>query len=99
MQVESVLGSLVMDEKGDLFGVNSWGGVNYNGVVFELQRLNDGWRLRILYAFPNDSGDNFNVKTGLVRDSQGHLYGTTASGGTGAACNALGCGTVYEITP
>jgi uncharacterized repeat protein (TIGR03803 family) len=98
MQVESVLGRLVMDEKADLFGVNSWGGANGSGVVFELQRMKDGWRPRILHAFAS-SGDNFNIKTELVLGSQGHLYGATRAGGIETACNGVGCGTVYEVTP
>lgn len=95
----TVLGRLVMDEKGDLFGVSLWGGANDNGVVFEFQHRKDVWRPKILFAFPNDSGGSFNLKAGLVLDSQGHLYGSTRSGGIDAACNSVGCGTIYEVTP
>jgi uncharacterized repeat protein (TIGR03803 family) len=91
-----VLGRLVMDEKGNLFGVSSESRGNNSGVVFELKRLQDSWSLKILYAFPNDESGN---KAGLVLDSQGHLYGTTPTGGSGIGCNGQGCGTVYEVTP
>jgi hypothetical protein len=94
-----VLGRLVIDEKGDLFGVTVFGGANDNGTVFELLRQKDGWRPKILSSFPDSGDGTFNVKAGLVLDSQGQLYGTTRSGGSGIGCGSGGCGTIFEVTP
>jgi uncharacterized repeat protein (TIGR03803 family) len=92
-------GRLVADEKGDLFGVTSQGGANGTGIVFELERLKNGWTERILHTFGSSgSGDGQNPDVGLVLDAQGRLYGTTGTGGTGTACSG-GCGTVYEVMP
>lgn len=92
-------GRLVMDANGDVFGVASQGGANSTGIVFELERLENGWKEKILHTFGSKgSGDGQNPGVGLVLDTQGHLYGTTQYGGVGAACTG-GCGTVYEITP
>ena len=45
-------------------------------------------------AFPTSS---------LIADSSGNLYGTTSEGGGSTNCSsgktAVGCGTVYELTP
>jgi uncharacterized repeat protein (TIGR03803 family) len=36
----------------------------------------------------------------LIRDKSGHLYGTTAGGGSSSGCTSPGgCGTVFELTP
>jgi uncharacterized repeat protein (TIGR03803 family) len=37
-------------------------------------------------------------EAGLIADKEGALYGTTANGGSGV-CNAIGCGTVFKLTP
>ncbi len=50
---------------------------------------------KILYTFTN-SGDGGYPQSGLIVDSKGNLYGTTAGGGTGTYCH---CGTVFELNP
>jgi uncharacterized repeat protein (TIGR03803 family) len=53
---------------------------------------------KVLLRFNGKNGSS--PTSGLVFDSAGNLYGTTASGGTsGSACNGIGCGTVFELTP
>jgi hypothetical protein len=94
-------GRLVVDASGDLFGVTSRGGDgtnNENGTLFEVKRSKNGWKERIVHSFAG-SPDGANPSAGLVSDSQGHLYGTTQTGGSGTGCNQSGCGTVYEVTP
>ncbi len=93
------VGRLLTDSEGNWFGVTSTGGAGRDGggTVFELERLNGGWNEEVLHRFQG-SDDGRTPRAGLVRDSQGHLYGTTQFGGTGAGCNS-GCGTVYEVTP
>ena len=84
---------LTLDAAGDLYGT-TWGGGLGNGTVFELSPGSGGvWTLKTLYTFgslPHDGSDPF---TGVVFDSNGNLFGTTATGGW------YGCGTVYELSP
>ena len=87
---------LVMDAEGDLFGTTTGGGPGCTaagcGTVFELSPNGDGtYREGIIYAFAGGPGDGAVPYGGLVQDLQGHLYGTTAYGGT------YGSGTVFEL--
>jgi uncharacterized repeat protein (TIGR03803 family) len=46
-----------------------------------------------------DKADGANPNAGLVQGTDGNLYGTTVSGGTGVYCNpGPGCGTIFKIT-
>jgi hypothetical protein len=97
---ENPLGKLEKRSDGVLFGVTSRGGKSDagSGTVFELEPSEtNGWRERILHSFAGGR-DGSNPLAGVVSDSQGHLYGTTQTGGSGTGCNES-CGTVYEITP
>lgn len=68
-------------------------------------RPNDTWTETVLYSFCqiSDGGfcsDGMEPTAGLVADSAGNLYGTTAHGG-GENCPAGdgGCGTIFELSP
>jgi len=81
--------SLVMDTKGNLYGVTEVGGVGA-GVVFKVNIKTK--TETVLYTFK--ALKNGEVPTaGLVRDSKGNLYGTTAAGGGRASF-----GTVFKLT-
>ncbi len=77
----------------------------YNGcgTVYELSPNSDGtWAEQVIYNFcSNDAGGNCldgrQPMAGMVLDSAGNLYGTTAQGGN-AICN-FGCGIVFELSP
>jgi uncharacterized repeat protein (TIGR03803 family) len=56
----------------------------------------DNWKATVLHSF--DSWDGSAPQSGLIFDAAGNLYGTTVTGGT-YPCGALGCGTVFELTP
>jgi len=64
------------------------------GTVFELTPTEAGWNFKVLHTF-HGGEDGANPSSSLVFDSNGNLYGTTVSGGTG--CGGYGCGTVFEL--
>jgi uncharacterized repeat protein (TIGR03803 family) len=92
---QSLLGSLVFDKEGNLYGTTSYGGPNNVGTVFELSPgANGAWTEKTLYAFGANGTDGAQPQANLVFDSEGNLYGTTEQGtGTG------GNGVVFELTP
>ena len=89
-------GNLVADSVGNLYGTAIGGGVAGNGVVFKLDPVTG--KLTVLYSFTGLGGDGFPPGYGVVRDSDGNLYGTTVGGGIQADC-ANGCGTVFKLDP
>ena len=94
-------GGLAIDQNGNLFGTAWLGGTCGScGLVFELSpptRQGGRWRYQIIHDFQDDGRDGINPRADLTVDAQGtHLFGTTASGGTGG-CEG-GCGTVFELT-
>ena len=98
------LGDLIRDAAGNLYGTTVSGG-NQNqrycndgisqgcGLVFELSpTTGGGWKETVLYEFTGGV-HGMSPQAGLVQDAAGNLYGTTQSGGAGAA------GVVFELTP
>jgi uncharacterized repeat protein (TIGR03803 family) len=100
---------LLREPDGDLFGVTDIGGVKCAGVgcstVFELAPAGAGYAFRVLYRFtgPPDGADA--EWAGLIPGPARTMIGATRSGGTARNCadggpgGALGCGTIYQITP
>jgi len=86
------LGGLIVDPQGNLWGTTSGGGSGTSGTVFELVPNSGTYLLNIVYDFAT-SGDGSNPEAGLLMDSQGNLYGTTADGGS--ATNSQG--TIFEL--
>ena len=107
---------LILDATGNMYGTTFEGGAgpcNLNshykyrtpstcGVVFKLDTAGTE---SVLYSFTGDP-DGANPAAGLVRDSTGNLYGTTAAGAV--LCYAIGslpptpttgyyCGTVFKL--
>jgi uncharacterized repeat protein (TIGR03803 family) len=93
-------GSLIFDEKGNLYGTTLYGGdascaggATRNmagcGTVFKLTPSAGGWTETVLHRF--SGGSDGEDPVGLVLNG-GTLYGTTFYGG------AYGAGTVFEIT-
>ena len=78
---------LVRDAQGDLFGTTAHGGAFDRGTVFELAAGSS--TITALASFSGANGAN--PISGLVRDAQGDLFGTTNRGGTN------GAGTVFEL--
>ena len=105
-------GGVVFDKQGNLYGASTGGGPDTCypiseecGLVFQLAppaKKGDPWVETILYQFQGKGSNDGSVPVGgVILDSAGNLYGTTAYGGTGD-CNigvSAGCGTVYELSP
>jgi uncharacterized repeat protein (TIGR03803 family) len=86
---------VVIDSSGNLFGATDSAGANTNGTIFELAASNSsstGYS-----STPTDLADFNNATTGsfafggLTVDSNGDLFGTADSGGSG------GNGTIFEL--
>ncbi|MGC2475579.1 MAG: choice-of-anchor tandem repeat GloVer-containing protein [Candidatus Sulfotelmatobacter sp.] len=85
-------GRLLIDPKGNIYGVCTTGGLTGFGTVYEVSRANGRIQFTTLYAF-QDSPDGALPYSGLVFDKSGNLYGTTYYAG------ANDVGTVYSLTP
>ena len=88
---------VVRDEAGNLYGTttNFWGGSSPFGTVF---KLDPAGKETVLYSFTGGADGN-EPFSGLVRDTDGNLYGTTAYGGDLSACFGGGCGVVFKLDP
>ncbi|MFZ0733490.1 MAG: choice-of-anchor tandem repeat GloVer-containing protein [Candidatus Sulfotelmatobacter sp.] len=71
---------VITDKAGNLFGETAGGGKFNDGTVYELKRTAAGYRYVVLYSFASGNDGDF-PSGGLISDSAGNLYGTTASGG------------------
>ncbi|HLY07359.1 MAG TPA: choice-of-anchor tandem repeat GloVer-containing protein [Rhizomicrobium sp.] len=94
------IGSLLLDGSGNVFGTTGGGGSTKNcglggafgcGTLFEVSA---GGSETVLHAFKGGRNDGAYPTSGLFALNN-HLYGTTATGGTG--CGKAGCGTVFEV--
>lgn len=85
---------VVFDSAGNLFGTTYTGGA-HRGTVYGMAPSSSGtWGEKVLHAFSTTGGDGvFPTLSSLAIDSKGHLYGTTAAGGSSNS------GVVYEVTP
>jgi uncharacterized repeat protein (TIGR03803 family) len=82
-------GGLVQGLDGNFYGTTALGGVSNLGAIFE---ITPAGALSTLYSFTGGS-DGAEPESGLVQGSDGNLYGTTFTAGSG------GDGTVFSITP
>jgi uncharacterized repeat protein (TIGR03803 family) len=98
----SPFAGLILDAAGNLYGTTEWGGgegVSYCGqdgcgTVFEMSRGTNGrWIEKVLHRFNPNGTDGLIPFAGLIFDTAGNVYGTTALGG------AYNQGTVFELTP
>jgi uncharacterized repeat protein (TIGR03803 family) len=97
---EPLVGPLVRDSEGNLYGTTIFGGAYRNcngdacGVVF---KLDPSGKETVLHSFTGGADGAFPY-AGLTRDGSGNLYGTAWQGG--AKCfTSYTCGVVFKITP
>jgi hypothetical protein len=105
-------GGVVFDKAGNLYGATTEGGaencspVGYCGTVYQLvppAKEGEPWKETILRVFKGKASNDGELPAGgVIADTTGNIYGTTAYGGSGD-CVLLGikggCGTVYEFSP
>jgi len=85
------LGGVILDAAGNLYGTTSRGALG-SGTVFTLIPGAGGkWKLKVLHTFIGTTGGV--PSAGLIFDTAGNLYGTTAEGG------AHEVGSVFELVP
>ncbi len=80
-------GGLSMDNTGNLYGTTVGGGAFGDGTIFEMAKSSSS--ITTQASFNGANGKN--PKGGVILDSSGNLYGTTAYGGT------YGDGTVFKL--
>jgi uncharacterized repeat protein (TIGR03803 family) len=94
---------LTFDSAGNLYGTTLEGGAYEVGTVFELTPTSSGWNETVLYSFTGGD-DGGNPLGGVILDTTGNLYGTTAAVGNGY-CSGFSliplykCGAVFELSP
>lgn len=81
---------LIEAEDGTFYGTTTTGGSGPYGDCGTVYKMSQSGQITILHNFLG--GDGCQPTGGLVMDSSGNMYGTTATG-------AAGYGTVYKITP
>jgi uncharacterized repeat protein (TIGR03803 family) len=94
--------TVILDNAGNLYGVNASGGSSGVGYVFELSPISGGgWSLTHLHDFDGTDGGGGSAAAGvvgaLIMDGSGNLYGTAYSGGNSTTCSS-GCGVVFKLT-
>jgi uncharacterized repeat protein (TIGR03803 family) len=85
-------GPLTFDQYGNLYGTTTQAGADGWGTVYKLTPTQNGWQASVLYSFTG-AEDGSDPESGVLRDRNGVLYGTTNGGGTGEA------GTVFQLRP
>jgi uncharacterized repeat protein (TIGR03803 family) len=87
-------GGLVLDRRGNVYGVTQNGGHQGVGVVFQLVHSSSGhWAEKVLHTFTGGNDGGYPYAERLIFDRLGNLYGTTNGGG------AFQLGTVFRLSP
>lgn len=89
--------SLAMGAGGVLYGTTMAGGVNANGVVYQLSPPTTGsstWTETVLHSFPDGNDDGLEPTAGLILDKEGALYGMTEF-----SSGSLPYGLVFKLVP
>jgi uncharacterized repeat protein (TIGR03803 family) len=90
---------LIQGTDGNFYGTTITGGIN--GLYGTIFNITPGGTLTTLYNFCSQSAcaDGANPYAGLVQDTNGRFYGTTAYGGPNdCGYSELGCGTVFSLS-
>ncbi len=83
-------GDLIWDSTGNIYGTTMWGGASGLGTIFQITKSGNNWTETPIYSFTGPDGSG--PIGGVIFDSNGNLFGTTAEGGL------YGFGTIFELT-
>ena len=94
---------VTLDTQGNIYGTTYYGGsgtcndgINVGcGTVFKVDQKGNE---TVLYSFTQASGSGNHPQAGLILDTAGNLYGTTAGGGDFNCDPQFGCGIVFQLT-
>jgi uncharacterized repeat protein (TIGR03803 family) len=84
--------SLIVDAKGDIFGTTEEGGINNEGMVFEIAKTGAGYAAAPTILVKFDGRNGSNPLDGLLANAAGDLFGTTSE------ILFNGDGTVFELS-
>ncbi len=87
-----VVGNMVFDTQGSLYGATFGDGTGGNGMLFKLTPTGNGWNFTDLHDFLT-LDDGAEPSGDLAIDGSGNIYGTTQYGGNNYD------GTVWKYTP
>ena len=82
-------GKLILHPNGKLYGINTDGGKNYKGYLFEFDPKTKEFVIKIMF----DDYNHYNPSGALCLSSNGNLYGITEKGGTNNN------GTIFKYNP
>lgn len=91
-------GVSVLDSEGNLYGTAGFGGAHNVGAVYKLTASGQETVLHSFCSLAN-CADGSAPSGGLIRDSEGNLYGTTLYGGASSNGHGVtsGAGVVYKV--
>jgi hypothetical protein len=95
-----LLGRVVIDAAGNLYGTASIGGNSFDGTAFKLAPPIGGrkkWVFNVICQF-GKFPDAASPESNLIFDDAGDVFGTSLYGGAGFACQGH-CGTVFQLQP
>ena len=86
---------VIADSAGNLYGTAEFGGTSSAGVVY---KVNTTGQETVLYTFTGGADGGYPA-AGVIRNSEGNLFGTTIYGGNlGSSLDyCYGCGVVYKL--
>jgi uncharacterized repeat protein (TIGR03803 family) len=88
---------LIHGSDGNFYGTSGSGGDTFQGAVY---KVTPAGKVSKLYSFCLQAGcPDGSFPNGIVQATDGNFYGTTDGGGANTGSCALGCGTVYQLTP
>jgi uncharacterized repeat protein (TIGR03803 family) len=89
----------VRDSEGNLYGTAGFGGAHNVGAVYELTASGKETVLHSFCSLANCADGS--APSGLIRDSEGNLYGTTLYGGASSNGSGVtsGAGVLFKLTP
>ena len=88
--------TVIRDSQGNLYGTTLDGGPFGNGCCGTVFKLDPTRKKKVLYNFTGKADGGYPY-AGVIRDSDGTLYGTTQNGGDFTCDPDYGCGTVFKV--